>query len=308
QDHPLDDLAVAGQGPVEGLLQLGGLDLGEEPELAEVDAEDRHALPGDEVDGAQHRPVATERHHEVEADGERLEVPGQVGQADGLGVGGGDADLDTGPGQAGGRPAGVGRRPLRVGDDPDGRHSPWASSTAAASSAGPIVGRSSPTRKWPRNSMLPAAPRSGDGMTASGISPSSARAAVTAVRTARWTAGSVTSPPRRTWPRPASNWGLISSTASAPSAATPARAAAARRSEMNDRSATTRSTGTPSTSASVRWRTLQRSRSLTRGSLRSDQASCPVPTSTATTEAAPRWRRQSVNPPVEAPASRARSP
>ena len=155
--------------------------------------------------------------------------------------------------------------------------------------------------------MLPAAPRSGDGITARGASPSPARAAVTRSSTARWTAGSVTSPPRRTWLRPASNCGLISNTASAPSAATPASAGATSRREMNDRSATTRSTGSP-TSARVRWRALRRSRTVTRGSLRSDQASWPVPTSTATTEAAPCCRRQSVNPPVEAPASSARRP
>ncbi len=68
-----------------------------------------------------------------------------------------------------------------------------------------------------------------------------------------------------------------------------------------------RSTGPPRSSGS-RWRTLVRSRTVTRGSSRSDHASWPRPTSTATTCAAPAWSRQSVNPPVEAPASRARRP
>ena len=47
-----------------------------------------------------------------------------------------------------------------------------------------------------------------------------------------------------------------------------------------------------------------RSRIFTRGSCRSPHASWPYPTSTATTSFAPRRNKTSVNPPVEAPASR----
>ena len=57
-------------------------------------------------------------------------------------------------------------------------------------------------------------------------------------------------------------------------------------SEMNERSATVRSTGPPRASGS-RWRTLVRSRTVTRGSSRSDHASWPRPTSTASTCTAP---------------------
>lgn len=76
---------------------------------------------------------------------------------------------------------------------------------------------------------------------------------------------------------------------------------------MNDRSATTRSTRPPIASG-VRPRALVRSRTTTRGSLRSDHASWPYPTSAATTWAAPRSSSTSVNPPVDAPASRQRRP
>src|ERR1700756_5603647 len=71
-------------------------------------------------------------------------------------------------------------------------------------------------------------------------------------------------------------------------------------SEMNDRSATTRSTGPP-IAAGDRSRALVRSTTITRGSLRSDQASWPYPTSAATTSAAPRPSRTSVNPRLDAP-------
>ena len=70
----------------------------------------------------------------------------------------------------------------------------------------------------------------------------------------------------------------------------------------------TRSTGVPPTVARVTSRMSRRSRLVTRGSCRRRWWSWPWPTSTATTEAAPAWSRQSVKPPVEAPASRARRP
>jgi hypothetical protein len=54
----------------------------------------------------------------------------------------------------------------------------------------------------------------------------------------------------------------------------PASAGSTSRSEMNDRSPTTRSTGPPIISG-VRSRTLVRSSTVTRSSVRSDQASWP---------------------------------
>ncbi len=79
------------------------------------------------------------------------------------------------------------------------------------------------------------------------------------------------------------------------------------RNEMNERSPTTTST-VPPIVAGVTFRTFVRSRLVTRSSARSRSWSWPCPTSSATTSAAPRWSRQSVNPPVDAPASSARNP
>ena len=61
-------------------------------------------------------------------------------------------------------------------------------------------------------------------------------------------------------------------------------------------------------SSGVSARTLVRSSTRTRSSVRSRQSSWPYPTSTATTSAAPRRSSTSVNPPVDAPASRQRRP
>ena len=49
----------------ERLLPVGGVDLGEVAELADVDPDDRHVVRGDEVDRAQHRAVAAEAQDHV---------------------------------------------------------------------------------------------------------------------------------------------------------------------------------------------------------------------------------------------------
>ena len=79
------------------------------------------------------------------------------------------------------------------------------------------------------------------------------------------------------------------------------------RSEMNETSMVMTSNG-PGRSAGVRNRALTCSRTVTRGSVRSRQSSCPCPTSSATTWRAPRCSRTSVNPPVDAPMSSADLP
>ncbi len=76
---------------------------------------------------------------------------------------------------------------------------------------------------------------------------------------------------------------------------------------MNDRSATT-TCGGGATRAGSSVRTFTRSSTVTRSSVRSDQASWPYPTSAATTCAAPARSSTSVKPPVDAPASRQRLP
>src|SRR6478672_3514521 len=121
------------------------------------------------------------------------------------------------------------------------------------------------------------------------------------------TAGLRTTPPFATCSRPASNCGFTRTSARHGEAARARAGASTSVSEMNDTSATTRS-GRYGRSTAARSRALVRSSTVTRGSVRSRSWSWPYPTSTAITAAAPRCSRQSVNPPVEAPRSRARAP
>ena len=130
---------------------------------------------------------------------------------------------------------------------------------------------------------------------------------------ARHTSGSRTTPrPRETSARPASNWGLTRRRRSAPGAIVGSHSTGTTRTnEMKERSAVTTSRGVheppaPSRASPDNVRMFVRSSTRTRGSARNLGSSCPWPTSRATTDAAPCWSRQSVNPPVEAPTSRAR--
>ena len=125
--------------------------------------------------------------------------------------------------------------------------------------------------------------------------------------TSRCTSGSRTTPPRPTRAGPASNWGLTRATTAPPGFTRLRTAGRTNSSEMNDRSSVTRSTVSPRSSG-LRKRALVRSRTTTRGSWRRRRSNCPRPTSTAWTRRAPRCRRQSVNPPVEAPRSAATRP
>ena len=156
--------------------------------------------------------------------------------------------------------------------------------------------------------MLPSAPRSGD-VTTRGHAEAATRRARRRPRAAPRRA-----PPARGRSRPCRRGARPPRTAASRATRSRRRASvsasrfgATVRSEMNERSATHRSAGGSIAPASSS-RTLVRSITVTRGSLRSDHASWPRPTSIATTCAAPRWSRQSVNPPVDAPTSTARAP
>ena len=83
--------------PVERVVQLLRLDLDEEPEVAEVDAEHRHRPPRDQAQRPEHRPVA------AEAD-DRVGLLGQLGLRD-------DRDLAAVPA---GRVAGAHQQPAAV--------------------------------------------------------------------------------------------------------------------------------------------------------------------------------------------------
>ncbi len=158
-----------------------------------------------------------------------------------------------------------------------------------------------------RYSTLPAGPGSGLATTPRTPSDNRAPAAATSRTAHACAVTSRTTPPGPRPSRPTSNCGLTRTTKSASGRAQARSAGSTSRSEMNDRSATTRSTSPP-ISSGARWRTLVRSSTRTRRSLRNRHANWPYPTSTATTSAA-RWRSNtSVKPPVDAPASRQRRP
>ena len=120
-------------------------------------------------------------------------------------------------------------------------------------------------------------------------------------------AGSRTMPPRPTSADWSSNCGLIRARIT-PLGVTNSKAfGKIKVREMKETSMTQRSIGS-GMSARLRYRALSFSRTITRGSLRIFQASWPWPTSMAWTFFAPCWSRQSVNPPVDAPISRAINP
>jgi len=137
-----------------------------------------------------------------------------------------------------------------------------------------VVERASPCPQVQEELEVAGRPGSGDGQTPATPSPPATAASATPRTAAARTAGSRTTPPRPTAPRPASNWGLTSSSRSPSRRVSDASTGTTRRSEMNDRSATVRSTGPPSCSA-VSPRTLVRSSTRTRGSRRNDRSSCP---------------------------------
>ena len=60
EGHPLVDLVLAGLDADEDGIEIAGLGLREEPDLAEVDAQDRDVDLGDGPDRAQERAVAAE--------------------------------------------------------------------------------------------------------------------------------------------------------------------------------------------------------------------------------------------------------
>ena len=66
QRHPVLEAEAALDDPTEQLLELVGLGLREEADLAEVDAHDRHLRLGDGAGGPQERAVAAEHDEDVD--------------------------------------------------------------------------------------------------------------------------------------------------------------------------------------------------------------------------------------------------
>src|SRR5450755_3615155 len=230
--------------------------------LQDADAHPGRGQPGDDRSrAAPGRGAASMRRqqHRAAAVGPARTGPARTGlartgPARGLTVGGGRASAHRADAYA-----------LR------GRHcgpAEMASRNAASSSDG------APRRSHRKYSTFPDGPGSGLAVTPRTPSPLTAAAAATAVTAASRSAGSLTTPPAPTLPLPTSNWGFTRSTKSASGAAQATRAGSTMVSEINDRSAVTRP-GAGATCSGRRPRTLTRSRIVTRGSVRSDQASCP---------------------------------
>ncbi len=259
---------------------LVGFDLGEEPDPADL-----HAQHGDPRDRghtrrAQERPVAADRQHQIEAIGEGPRGRLVLGVVAGERPGPDPALLEPRPDREGG----IGRgRAARVDDEPRRLHPLVPITRSPPRARGPP--RARPPR--PRRRRRAAPPSRGAGTRCcrrarAAARPSRRSATGRAPRRPRRRRGSRRATrPRRgrrlrdpTRSRPTSNCGLTRSTRSASSDETRASAGTARRSEMNDRSATT-IPGAYGRSSARRSRTLVRSSTVTRSSVRSDQASCP---------------------------------
>src|SRR6266550_1826295 len=153
--------------------------------------------------------------------------------------------------------------------------------------------------RWTKISRFPPAPASSEGASPLTPYPLAAHHSLKRMSADSTAASSRTIPPFPPCERPTSNCGLNRATTSARGAAR--RMAGSTFSRLiNDRSATTRLTGSGN---DTRSRALMRSRTTTRGSWRSRQCRRPRPTSSANTFSAPRRNKMSVKPPVDAPMS-----
>src|SRR6516162_4928011 len=285
--------------------QVVGLGLSEEAHVAEVDTEQRGPGRPCDLGGAQQRAVPAENDHHLGI-GCRGGRGGHHVGARALKVGGlgrQHAHVDPGGGEPVHHQAGVAHHggPAGVRHDEDGALHCGPSSMACRSTSSRRGG--APRRSQRKYSTLPEGPGSGLATTPATPSPCTWAASATPATAARRNCGSRTTPPAPTRSLPTSNCGLTSSTKSASGLAQATSAGSTSSSEIKDRSAVTRSGG-GATCSGRNWRTLTRSTTVTRSSVRNAQASCPYPTSTATTWLAPARSRTSVKPPVEAPASR----
>ena len=161
QDHALErhafaDLVVAGLDPGEHGVEIARLGLGEEPDLAQVDAEDRDVHLGHGTDGAQERAVATQDDEGIG----RRELPQQDRHVVGLGLPLVDLPHLAPAGRAGAELDG--RLDRRVVGEPEPLDGHAADTVAIRS---PISAQPGPGARWTRNSRLPSGPRSGEAMT-----------------------------------------------------------------------------------------------------------------------------------------------
>ena len=278
--HPLFDGVVAAGDGVDSACDELLLRLREEPVVAEVDAEQRHTGGPGQLGGPQHRAVAAEDQHDLGAlgaprpplDDPRPEVLRQVG---------GRRPRPTPP-----RWPATGCRAWPAEPRPRRRCAGWSGAPRAGRPA-PRASRRPLSTAWDKassptslavatqarkNSTLPDGPGNGLATAPASRRPSPRAAATTSRNAASRNAGSRTTPPAPNRCLPTSNCGFTigSSTPSVHAAS----AGSTVRSEMNDRSATVSWAGPP-ISAGVSARTLVRSCTRTRASLRNRQTSCP---------------------------------
>ena len=177
--------------------------------------------------------------------------------------------------------------------------------TDAATSTGAVGARRASSTK---NSRLPAGPGSRLGTTAWVCQPRAAAASITPVTASTCSVGSSGPRHRRRAAPDPPRTAVSPSAAGIPRGSTTAVSAGSRTiREMNERSPTTRSTGRSGRRARAGGRGRSAARtSAPAGRDRISSTSWPCPTSTAITSRHPARRSTWVNPPVEAPASRAR--
>ncbi len=166
QEAPILVLVASLDDPLEGGVEVGQRDLGEEAEAAEVHPEDRDGLV-EETARREEGAVAAE--HD-----ERVGEPGHVtprgdealARERSAPEGGGrlvEADPDAAPAQPLDEPRDRGTRVLEVGpgQDADRAHADTAFPRTASSASGASV--SPPGTRWRKNSRLPSVPGTGDG-------------------------------------------------------------------------------------------------------------------------------------------------
>ena len=236
-------------------VQLGQRDLGEEPEAAEVDAEDRQVAPG----LARCGPPSASSVPSPPRTSTRSTRSGRSSRWKPCG-----ARFRAVPAAAVSvfedRFDAARRQPGRQFHQVRRRSRPAVPSRTMPDTFGPIGAASSLRDRYcgalrcSRNSWLPLAPVIGDGVMATRAKPTSARRGRDALDApAACTSGSRTMPPLPTSPRPASNCGFTSATTSAPRRQQRrARAGGSGRSEMNETSMMTRSTRCPGRSVGRR--------------------------------------------------------
>ena len=208
--HPLVDPVVAVDDRAEDRLEVAGLGLRQEADLAEVDAEERHVDLGDRPGRPQERAVAAEHDQQRPSSAARATSAVRLARRR-LPV----ADAAH-PAPAGG-PRAAARPPPRS----SGCRRSRSAAIVIRRRRGPGRPRRSarrsprspgPGARWTRNSRLPSGPserRGDDGARAE--ADAARRRPTIRSRTSRWIAGSRTTP----WsvrPRPASNCGLTRAT------------------------------------------------------------------------------------------------